>query len=831
MSQEANSRGLPASCGLNGPRTVSGLFSRAAATHAKRRAIGASAWRPDFQELEEVSNRIANGIVARGGAPGDRVALLMEHDAPLLGTILGVLKAGCIVTVPDTGAPPARLLEIMKDAAPALLVADAAHEARAAELLLPGCALVSEAELIATDDPRPPGVAVMPETPAFLIYTSGSSGRPKGVVQNHRNIVHTVEGYTRSLGYRAKDRFCLLASPGGGQGVMTLFSAWLNGAAVLPYSLRRRGLGELAGWMERYRVTVLITAASIFRPFARSVPSGMVFSKLRIVRLGAERARMSDLEACRKIVPSTCRFANAFSSSETGNLTIFQCGAHEILKDGELPVGYPNEGKTILIHDEDGNEVAEGESGEIVVRSRYLSPGYWNDVEATRAVFEDLPDSEERIFRTGDRGRWRPDGQLEHLGRLDRRRKVLGNRLDPGEVEASLGTLPEVLESYVTMRAKPGEETGALVAWVVPREGTGWNEAGLREKLGKLLPAHAVPARIERVNRIHRSANGKVDEAAMMLRYPGTEAAAVDEPRTPMERRIAEIWRMCLDRPETGIHEDFFEGSGDSLQAVDLLLCLSKSFGLTLDASALVNHPTIARFAEALETGRMGGRKEPWFRLPKASLLDLRRDGGGQPVLFLPGGYAGENELMVFAKLAPLLDGRHPVCGARLNLHARRLLNVFSLAGLASRIGRAYLRRHGKRVPVVVGECRATTLASLTAAWLARELGAAPPLVLLDPWHPRTKPAGESTHPAGIEKYYRLLGGTMPVKHDGEAHVVCAAGSGRARICREWWSRKLGTPCRLHEVPGDHTSYLREYRKDLAAVLNGILSGLTPEQS
>ena len=160
-------------------------------------------------------------------------------------------------------------------------------------------------------------------------------------------------------------------------------------------------------------------------------------------------------------------------------------------------------------------------------------------------------------------------------------------------------------------------------------------------------------------------------------------------------------------------------------------------------------------------------------------------------------------------------------------MHAKRVWQAFSLGSLARQAGRAYLRRHGTRVPVIVGECRATTLACLTAEWLGRKVGKVPPIVLLDPWHPRLKPSSEGVHPPGIEKYYRLLSETPLVRYGGEAHVVCTAESGRGEICREWWSERLGGRCELHLVPGDHTSYLREHGKDLAAVLNGIFEGLS----
>jgi hypothetical protein len=252
------------------------------------------------------------------------------------------------------------------------------------------------------------------------------------------------------------------------------------------------------------------------------------------------------------------------------------------------------------------------------------------------------------------------------------------------------------------------------------------------------------------------------------------------------------------------------------------MLALSKEFGCTLPPEVLIARPSVAQFAEALDAGLVPGGPAPWFRLPGATLLPLREAGGETPLLFIPGGYTSENELLVFAGLMTGVNTAHAASGVRLNLHASRVLPPFSLKGLARAIGRAWLRRHGARVPVIVGECQACALACESAQWLSRKLAAPPVVALLDPWQPRSTHS-PAPHPPAVRRYYDLLRRHEPARYPGEVHIVCASQSRRLAECHEWWRSRLGTHCLAHEVPGDHHTYIRAHKTHLAALLNDIL--------
>lgn len=805
-------------------QTIPMVFAQVVARHGGRKAIGSGAWQPTYSELDAAANHAAHWVLAGGGRPGDRVALLMQHDAPLLAAVLGVLKAGRLFVVLHGADPPARMRQVMDDIEPRLLLCDAAHRDLAHQLAGEGCRVGWFDRDLSGADESPPQLPMQPWDAALLIYTSGSTGRSRGVIQTHRNILHAVRGFTLGLGYASSDRICLLGSLAGGQGVMTTFSALLNGATLYPYALRKRGAGPLVEWTARHKITVFIAAASVFRQFAQAVPADMKFPHLRMVRLGAEPARPSDLEVCRRLMEPQGLFANVLSLSETGNVAQFVCPVGDSLTGARVPVGRPVDGKTLRVVDEAGVEVAVGDEGEIVVQSRYLSPGYWRDPEATRARFREVSGSDERLYRTGDLGRCLPDGSVEHLGRKDRQHKLLGNRVDLRGIEETIRQQPAVEDAVAAVEEEHG--VAKLCAWWVAREGGPVDAGEMRVKLGAALPASMIPARLIPVPFIPRTANGKPDVAALRaLPEPASPLKKLG-PRTPLEQRIAEEWEEVLQSP-CDIYQNFFEAGGDSMQTMELLLRLSEQLKVPLEPGALIHHPTIAQFAEAVETGTIKTDREPWFRHLTASLLALREEGEGVPLLFVPGGNTSEGELLVFAHLLTHLPSRHPAFGVRLNLHARRVLPPWSLRQLAAKAGRAWLRQQPGRTPVVIGDCQAAALACEIASWLAQRCGEAPRLILLDPWLPRAADAPPGSVPgvAAVARYFKLLRNARPRAYPHEVHLLCARDAQRLQACREWWGARLGPLRSAAEVPGDHHSYVRKHRAAAAAALDAILKG------
>jgi amino acid adenylation domain-containing protein len=606
----------------NEQQSLPACFERRVLLHPRRIALGSGDWQPTYEELNDAANRLTRRLLAHGGAPGDRIALLMRHGAPLIVAVLSVLKASRAVVVLNPTDPPERLDRVLADAEPHLILTDAAHR-QLAEQIFEGPGGVLVVKDVAADQPA--SLADMPisaAAAAFLVYTSGSTGRPKGVVQTHGNIRHHVRRLTQGLELRPEDRIALLASLSGGQGVGTLWCALLNGAAVCPFPIAERGVADLANWLVGHRITVYVSSASLFRHFMKTLPAEQRFPDVRVVRLASEPATADDL-AYRRHFADGCAFFHTLSSSETGNIAQMRLTGNDCIVDGRLPVGQPAEGIEVLLLDDRGQEVAPGAIGEIVVRSRYLSPGYWRNPALTAERFSEAADGC-RIFRSGDCGRRAADGTLWVTGRKDARVKVRGYRIELSEVEEALLRQPEVEGAVVYGRARQDQET-QLVAYVTLRAGRTCTAPALRDALKASLPAYMMPATFVILDEFPLTPHGKIDRARLrQLSLPAAPAAAVP-PETEIEKVLADIWKQAFDARAIGRHDDFFDLGGDSLLAMVVAARVQAALNVELDLRAFAAHPTLAALAATIDELRRvrAGRLRPLVRVARAVPLPL----------------------------------------------------------------------------------------------------------------------------------------------------------------------------------------------------------------
>jgi non-ribosomal peptide synthetase component F/acyl carrier protein len=535
------------------------------------------------------------------------VALLLRHDAPLVAALLAVLKSGATAVVLDPRWPPERLRRIREEVDARIVIADSAQRDLAVAAGCPRAGLIEVGEHPEPDG-GPPAIRTAPDDLAFLIQTSGSTGHPKGVMQTHRNVMHNaVVRLAGGLGLRSDDRIALLASPSGGQGISTVWTALLTGATLCPFPVMDRGVTGLPDWLEEHGVTVLVSSASLFRHFARTL-NGRRLPGIRLLRLGSERVFASDFQAWRAHFADDAQFVNSFSSSETGNVTQHLLRAGDRVGAGGLPVGRPVPGIEVFLLDD----------GEIAVRSEYVSPGYWNDDELTGQRFGD------RIFRTGDIGRLSEDGVLSVLGRKDSQVKVRGSRVDLTEVESALVSRPPVAAAAVTPRHTPRGET-ALTAFVALQPGAAKDAAAIREGIAETLPSHAVPTSFAFVDAIPLNAHGKVDRESLARIEP--EPATPTNGGSPVsetEELLAAIWADALERESVNPNDDFFALEGDSLTAAEIAAAVQDRFGVEIELDAFAGNPTVSAMAELID--------RRWIGEDGAGPVRLARVSRGAPI-------------------------------------------------------------------------------------------------------------------------------------------------------------------------------------------------------
>jgi len=581
-----------------------------------------------YAALNRSANLVARAIRQQSANDGN-VALLLEHDAPAIVAIFGALKAGKIFVPLDPTLPHSRIKYILNDSGANLIITNSQSLALAQDLLggFRGCIDMDTLDIfLATDNL---GIQLPPDSISCILYTSGSTGQPKGVLHTHCNELHSIMHHTNNLRLSADDRFSLLAPYGTGQGIQDIFSALLNGATLYPWSIKSEGLNGLAEWLVQERITVYHSAATIFRHFVRNLSEREEFPDLRVIKLGSEQVSWKDVESYKKHFSSHCILLNALSSSETKTIRQYLINK-ETQISGRVPVGYPVEDMEVLILDEAGHERGPDHVGEIAVRSRYLSPGYWQKPDLTSAAFlldPRCPDN--RIYLTGEWGRMSSDGCLEHLGRKDAQVKIQGYRVETNEIELALLQNPAVDEAFVMCREN-GQADKYLAAYLVLNQRPCPTVSELRTFLRERIPHYMVPSAFIFLESLPLTPNGKIDRSA--LPEPRKVRPALDvplvAPKGPIEEALANMWAEILGIDELGVHDNLFDLGGNSLLAMQIIARVENSFRAKVPLNRFLESPTIASLSRTISTS-FGS-----IEIPTASPMEPAARNASLPLSF-----------------------------------------------------------------------------------------------------------------------------------------------------------------------------------------------------
>jgi non-ribosomal peptide synthetase component F len=516
-------------------------FERIAAAHPKALAVSGSDWRPTFGELNVAANRVAHAILRSGAMPGDRVAILMEHDAPLVAGIIGALKAACIIVVLNTTDPPARLQQMTDDADPTVIIADATHSRIARDIAkVAKVAKVLCFEEIAHDGPaHDPALVISADQLAEIVYTSGSTGQPNGVMHIHGAAIAHAQKTARMMKVNRVDRLLFATSAGGGNGINTVIMGLLSGASLWPFPALDRGVHGLADYLTENAITVCTWSGSMFRHMMMTIGPDRQFPAVHCVRLSSERALLEDFRNFERHFSEHCLFVHSLASSETGQVAYSTLQAGDDIQGEVLPIGRLHAGVSIELLDEAGQPAPRGEAGELVVTSRSVTVGYWRNPRLTRERCQEAPDKRHRTLHTGDMVRWNEAGVLEFVERLQRRHKIRGVRIELSEVERALRGLAGVKAATCSVFDLPTREP-QLVAFIArgqtAADGTGPEGATIRRHLRALLPRQMIPSTFVLVDELPLNANGKIDSGRLRAIYEARERDNSDRPQTATGR-------------------------------------------------------------------------------------------------------------------------------------------------------------------------------------------------------------------------------------------------------------------------------------------------------
>jgi amino acid adenylation domain-containing protein len=640
----------PLDAGWIGP--VHGFLAAWAARDPEQPAVAFGEASFSYGELEARSNRLAHWLRREAGvAPrrGDEaVAIYAHRSATLAWAVLGTLKAGGAFVLLDPAYPPARIAEMLRLAQPrAWLQLAAAGPLPAAleELVasLPACCrlVLPPWQALAAGAPDPlagepasdPGVEVGPDDLACIGFTSGSTGVPKGILGRHGPLSHFLPWQCGRLGLTGDDRFSLLSGLAHDPLQRDLFTPLFLGATLaIPDAAEIAAPGPLAAWMRRQRVSVAHLTPAMGQLLAEAAaPGAAMLDDLRRVLLVGDVLTRRDVARLRRLAPGAA-CVNLYGSTETQRAVGFHVAGDEPAAGEQrgreiLPLGRGMKDVQLLVLRRGSSEPAPaaeraaapwrlagiGELGEIAVRSPHLAAGYLGDPEATAARFLTNPATGtpgDRLYLTGDLGRYLPDGEVAFAGRADTQVKIRGFRIELGEIEAHLGRLPGVREAVVLPTGEAADRR--LVAYVVPEPVVGAGAASappvldvgeLRRHLKQALPAYMVPSGWVLLPRMPLTANGKIDRRALA----GLEAARPPAgdgghraPQTRAEARIAAIVREVLGVERLGVDDNFFDLGGNSLLLVKLQSRLQVAFERPLPVLELFSNPTVASLARHL---------------------------------------------------------------------------------------------------------------------------------------------------------------------------------------------------------------------------------------
>ncbi len=637
-------------------QSVPDRFEQQVRKYPDKLAVKSGSHQFTYDELNRIANRVAWAILDQRGEGEEPIALLFEHGISLIAAILGVLKAGKIYMTLDSSYPAMRLNYMLEHSQTGLIVTNNENLSFAEELAQSGHKLTNIDELDSSISDENPGLSISPDTLVSLYYTSGSTGEPKGVVENHRNRLFGVMEQTNSMNICVDDRLTFLASAGFSASIGDIFPAILNGATLLPFDLRSEGLGDLAAWMIREEITFYNSSPTVLRHFVNTLTGDEKFPELRLIRMNSEPLYKWDVDLYKKHFSPGCLFANGWGATELPYFRLYLMDKDTQIIGNNVPIGYADEIEGLMLLDDDGQPVDFDQPGEIVVKSRYLVPGYWRNPDLTRAKFLPDPDGgDERIYHTGDMALMRSDGSVVHLGRKDFQVKIRGSRVEVAEIEKALLDLSSVREAAVVAREdRSGEQR--LVAYVVPERLPAPTITTLRHALAETLPDYMIPSSYVILDALPLTETGKIDRLA--LPDPGTARPELDvpfmAPRTPEEDTLAEIWSDVLELDEVGIHDNFLDLGGNSLMATQIISQVTKTFDRKLPLVALLHAPTIEQLADIVS-------QKEWTP-PWSSLVAIQSGGSKIPIFCV---HACDGEVLFYTDLARHLGQEQPFYALR----------------------------------------------------------------------------------------------------------------------------------------------------------------------
>ncbi|MEM6279969.1 MAG: amino acid adenylation domain-containing protein, partial [Verrucomicrobiota bacterium] len=595
-----------------GDRTVVRLFEEVVEKQPNAVALKWDGGKKTYRELQNQSSLVAQYLSARGVSEGDRIGLFLDRSPERLAAILGIVKLGAAYVPIDPEYPAERLDLILEDSESTVVISQESLSARLPER----AQTVFEIQEVLRGDAKAP----IPETfsgdssqtALCIMYTSGSTGTPKGAVYAHRGMIRAI----RNINYcdlNPDETILHTSSICFDVSTFEMFGALLNGATLVIPPAEPLSLGTITDCISRHRVTTLWLTSGLFQLMVEEELHA--FQGVSQLLTGGDIVPVTHARALKEAYPNL-RLINCYGPTENTTYTTAHTVTKADLSLQALPVGAPINNSSAWILDENQKPLPPGMAGELYCGGDGVCLGYLNQPELTADRFVKVqlhPDRyAERLYRTGDLCRFRADGTIDFIGRMDHQVKIRGFRVEPGEIETCLSANPHVGQCKVITVGETATEK-SLVAYVSPLNGYRPTPEELREYSHRRLPSYMVPASVVVLDDLPVNTNGKIDTKA--LPAPGTEAT-IEASSSPavadkIEDRLKVLWEKTLKVESMGVDEDFFSLGGHSLLGMKLFSQIQREFDLSLPLSVLFKYPTVGLLAREISRRLEGDSLEP----------------------------------------------------------------------------------------------------------------------------------------------------------------------------------------------------------------------------
>jgi amino acid adenylation domain-containing protein len=603
-------------------------FNSIVKSFADRKAIELPDRTVTYLELDDLSDKVADYLIQKFNVKQRGFAVLVDDELSFYTSILGILKSGNYYIPIEPSFPEERISYILSDLNPkSTIIGDKNFDFLC--IKSDNFPVITIKKILAEKYERQVKPAILSSDSAFIIYTSGTTGHPKGVVQSHRNVIHNCAIQSEIYNISPDDKFSQLHAKSVMGAVRATYNALLNGACLCPFNVKASNFTELSQWLVAMELSVFHLSSSVFRSFVGKVKNKTCFDSIRLVILGGEAVKESDLVLYRNLFSDNCYFCTGLGSTETctTRMLILNKQSKPIFYSGLLPLGFAINGMEITLEDEHGNLVEDGEIGEITVNSQYLARGYWDSTKNTFETFvqKSRNTSQPYSYGTGDLGYLRPDNCLVHMGRKDHQVKIRGNRIEVREIEVAIESISYISQAIVISSTLHQEII--LSVFLVFHDCHSLVKDEIKDLLRKKLPEHMIPYHFFLLENIPLTSNGKIDYVHLQKlneeqNQEITSGGERDSSKNVFnkstnfhEKRVRLLLAECFDKANVlslrdqslrneflteGSHIQLKELDIDSLATMEICIDIEEKIGISIDLKELVATKTVSQLVHLL---------------------------------------------------------------------------------------------------------------------------------------------------------------------------------------------------------------------------------------